>query len=58
MIEKQLPKTIDKNILNEYNSCRNRISQIENQLSTSKSLLNFKTENFFCLGSPLGVYLT
>lgn len=50
----------DGDLLNEYLNCKNRVREIENNLFKSNSNvtpLSFKTVNFFCLGSPLAVFL-
>uniref|UniRef100_A0A8C3AV47 DDHD domain containing 1 n=1 Tax=Cyclopterus lumpus TaxID=8103 RepID=A0A8C3AV47_CYCLU len=54
----------EKHVLEQLQLTRNRLQELENQLLTleaSKPLarpaLKFKVENFFCMGSPLAVFL-
>ncbi|XP_056281915.1 phospholipase DDHD1 isoform X2 [Pseudoliparis swirei] len=54
----------EKHVLEQLQLTRNRLQELENQLltlETSKPLahpaLKFKVENFFCMGSPLAVFL-
>ncbi|XP_038585086.1 phospholipase DDHD1 isoform X2 [Micropterus salmoides] len=54
----------ERHILEQLRQTRNRLQELENQLLTleaSKPLappaLKFKVENFFCMGSPLAVFL-
>lgn len=50
----------DSALLEEYLNARNRIQEIESNLVKSNNNilpLPFQTENFFSLGSPLGVFL-
>lgn len=50
----------DTALLNEYLQCKNRIQEIESNLMESNNNikpLGFQVENFFCLGSPLSVFL-
>ncbi|XP_044022165.1 phospholipase DDHD1 isoform X2 [Siniperca chuatsi] len=54
----------EKHILEQLRLTRNRLQELENQLLTLEAskpsappALKFKVENFFCMGSPLAVFL-
>ncbi|XP_059208659.1 phospholipase DDHD1 [Centropristis striata] len=54
----------EKHVLEQLRLTRNRLHELENQLLTleaskppARPALKFKVENFFCMGSPLAVFL-
>ncbi|KAK9533845.1 hypothetical protein VZT92_008938 [Zoarces viviparus] len=54
----------EKHVLEQLQLTRNRLQELENQLLTleaskhpARPALKFKVENFFCMGSPLAVFL-
>ncbi|KAK0153591.1 Phospholipase DDHD1 [Merluccius polli] len=54
----------EKNLLEQLQSTRNRLRELEDQLlgleaskPSAAPALKFKVENFFCMGSPLAVFL-
>ncbi|XP_068437096.1 phospholipase DDHD1 [Clinocottus analis] len=54
----------EKHVLEQLHLTRNRLQELENQLLTleaskppARPALKFKVENFFCMGSPLAVFL-
>ncbi|KAM6969723.1 LOW QUALITY PROTEIN: phospholipase DDHD1 [Tautogolabrus adspersus] len=54
----------ERHILEQLRHTRNRLRELENQLQTLEAskpsappALRFKVENFFCMGSPMAVFL-
>ncbi|XP_022606595.1 phospholipase DDHD1-like [Seriola dumerili] len=54
----------ERHVLDQLRLTRNRLQELENQLLTLEAskptappALKFKVENFFCMGSPLAVFL-
>ncbi|CAJ1073357.1 phospholipase DDHD1 [Xyrichtys novacula] len=54
----------ERHLLEQLRHTRNRLRELENQLQTLEAskpsappALRFKVENFFCMGSPLAVFL-
>ncbi|XP_030574553.1 phospholipase DDHD1 [Archocentrus centrarchus] len=54
----------ERRLLEQLRQTRNRLQELENQLATLEAskpsappALKFKVENFFCMGSPLAVFL-
>uniref|UniRef100_I3IYN5 DDHD domain containing 1 n=1 Tax=Oreochromis niloticus TaxID=8128 RepID=I3IYN5_ORENI len=54
----------ERRLLEQQRQTRNRLQELENQLATLEAAkpsappaLKFKVENFFCMGSPLAVFL-
>uniref|UniRef100_UPI0037E87BAC phospholipase DDHD1 isoform X2 n=1 Tax=Semicossyphus pulcher TaxID=241346 RepID=UPI0037E87BAC len=54
----------ERHVLEQLRLTRNRLRELENQLQTLEAskpsappALRFKVENFFCMGSPLAVFL-